>query len=212
MDAAMADERRVRLCGLPFLMNEAWLRHVLHSEDIKRPWKVVLLRKGEHKLEPVAERFYLLWDTSRSHPSCKAAGQLPATRLVEKADCRVGQAWRTEMEAWIAMFSVIKLEEPNQFHYIGWVLPYIQKFVCLFLDVGWCNSSTWLQQRYFQWRAQGKIVPMIFHFLHLRTGQSTEAPHQSRPTTSEPVAPEGSRRLVCKVSKYSFNLCSLCPC
>ena len=49
MDAAMADERRVRLCGLPFLMNEAWLRNVLHSQDIRQPWKVVLLRKGEHR-------------------------------------------------------------------------------------------------------------------------------------------------------------------
>lgn len=63
MDAAMADERRVRLCGLPFLMNEAWLRHVLHSEDIKRPWKVVLLRKGEHKSWSQWQNAFIFYET-----------------------------------------------------------------------------------------------------------------------------------------------------
>ena len=43
-----AMECRVFLSGIPFLMNEAWLRNVLQSQDIKQPWKVCILRKGEH--------------------------------------------------------------------------------------------------------------------------------------------------------------------
>lgn len=65
MDASMEEEKRVRLCGLPFLMNEAWLRHVLHSEDIKQPWKVVLLRRGEHRSWSQWQNAFLFYETQR---------------------------------------------------------------------------------------------------------------------------------------------------
>ena len=42
------EECRVFLAGIPFLMNEAWLRNVLETQDIKQPWKLCILRKGEH--------------------------------------------------------------------------------------------------------------------------------------------------------------------
>ena len=46
---AMAEETRVYLSGIPFLMNEEWLRMHLLNSDIRRPWKVVILRKGWHR-------------------------------------------------------------------------------------------------------------------------------------------------------------------
>lgn len=45
----MAEETRVYLSGIPFLMNEEWLRMHLVNSDIRRPWKVVILRKGWHR-------------------------------------------------------------------------------------------------------------------------------------------------------------------
>ena len=46
---AMAEETRVYLSGIPFLMNEEWLRMHLQNSDIRRPWKVVILRRGWHR-------------------------------------------------------------------------------------------------------------------------------------------------------------------
>ena len=46
---AMAEETRVYLSGIPFLMNEEWLRMHLLNSDIRRPWKVVILRKGWYR-------------------------------------------------------------------------------------------------------------------------------------------------------------------
>ena len=43
------EETRCYVRGIPFMMNEAWLRNVLTCEDIQQPWKVVILRKGHHR-------------------------------------------------------------------------------------------------------------------------------------------------------------------
>ena len=45
---AMVKECRVFLEGIPFMMNECFLRFILETEDLVSPEKVVLLRRGEH--------------------------------------------------------------------------------------------------------------------------------------------------------------------
>eukprot|EP00435_Cladocopium_sp_Y103_P012282 s3195_g3.t1 len=49
--AAMEEERRVFVEGIPFMMNECFLRFILETEDIVCPEKVVILRRGEHRSE-----------------------------------------------------------------------------------------------------------------------------------------------------------------
>jgi hypothetical protein len=46
--AAMVEERRVFLEGIPFMMNECFLRFILETEDLVSPEKVVIQRRGEH--------------------------------------------------------------------------------------------------------------------------------------------------------------------
>ena len=46
--AAMVEERRVFLEGIPFMMNECFLRFILETEDLVPPEKVVIQRRGEH--------------------------------------------------------------------------------------------------------------------------------------------------------------------
>ena len=42
------EERRVFLEGIPFMMNECFLRFILETEDLVSPEKVVIQRRGEH--------------------------------------------------------------------------------------------------------------------------------------------------------------------
>ena len=133
MDAAMADERRVRLCGLPFLMNEAWLRNVLHSQDIRQPWKVVLLRKGEHRSWSQWQNAFLFYET-----------QAEAIQVAKLLDNYQLQGWwrrltaelaRPDPQRWklgLQCFEWLGLKESSQFHDLGWVLASIQRLVCLF--------------------------------------------------------------------------------
>lgn len=44
----MVEERRVFLEGIPFMMNECFLRFILETEDLVSPEKVVIQRRGEH--------------------------------------------------------------------------------------------------------------------------------------------------------------------
>ena len=44
----MVEERRVFLEGIPFMMNECFLRFILETLDLVSPEKVVILRRGEH--------------------------------------------------------------------------------------------------------------------------------------------------------------------
>lgn len=46
---AQAPERRVFVDGIPFLMNEQWMRMHLVSLDIRSPTKVFFNRRGQHR-------------------------------------------------------------------------------------------------------------------------------------------------------------------
>ena len=48
MAAMEEEERRVFLEGIPFMMNECFLRFILETEDLVSPEKVVIRRRGEH--------------------------------------------------------------------------------------------------------------------------------------------------------------------
>ena len=80
----MAEETRVYLSGIPFLMNEEWLRMHLLNSDIRRPWKVVILRKGWHRSKTQWANAFLWLQFERRSPG---GGHKPGwpylARLVE---------------------------------------------------------------------------------------------------------------------------------
>ena len=131
---AMAEETRVYLSGIPFLMNEEWLRMHLKNSDIRTPWKVVILRKGWHRSRTQWANAFLWYNS-------KEEAQAVATSL----DGLTLPGWWKPFKAQLAW------TDPN------WSWPFGCKFKetwavfwnCWFFHVRniWCHSWHWAHAR-----------------------------------------------------------------